>query len=368
LNVGGPAQQALMLTQDLRPAFDTRLVAGWIGGGEAEIAHDPELVRRASLVRPVRPPTDARALGQLRKEIADFRPAIVHTHMAKAGLLGRLAATTSRVRPLTVHTFHGHVLRGYFGERAARGFLELERWLARRTDVLVAVSDEIRDELLDLGIGRADQYQVIPLGIDLAPFLAIEGPSGALRRHIGLEPDTPLVGALGRLVPIKDIGCLIEAVAALAGVHLAVIGDGESRADLGALAHRLAVSDRVHFAGWAPDVAAWLSDLDVLALTSVNEGTPLAAIEASATGIPVVATDVGGVRTVVRDELTGLLVGPDSPTAVARGIGALLDEPERRAELGAAGRIYVAERFDKRRLLSDIGQLYERLLATRRPS
>jgi glycosyltransferase involved in cell wall biosynthesis len=180
-----------------------------------------------------------------------------------------------------------------------------------------------------------------------------------------VAPDVPLVGAVGRLVPIKDLTTLLEAMArpTLEGVHLAVVGDGDERPALEARAAALGVGDRVHFTGWATDVAGVMADLDVVVLTSRNEGTPVSLIEAAASGRPAVATRVGGVPLVVRDGATGWLAPPGQPDEVARLLRRLLDDPAARRTMGEAARVHVRERFSSERLLRDARVLYEGLLA-----
>jgi glycosyltransferase involved in cell wall biosynthesis len=283
MNIGGPARQAILLTKGLAADYPTLLAAGRPPQVEGELTDPQVRVRYVPLVRPVAPVTDLRCLWVVRKLLHDSEAKLVHTHMAKAGTIGRLAALSghTRSRPKLVHTFHGHVLEGYFGGAQQRAFLKFERMLARRTDVLIAVSPEVRDELLDLGVGRPAQYRVVPLGFDLAPLLATSSPggtSGRLRASLGLAVTVPLVGTVGRLVPVKDHATLFSAVAAVPGRHLAVLGDGELRASLEALAHELRIADRTHFTGWWEDIPSALVDLDVVALSSRNEGTPVALI------------------------------------------------------------------------------------------
>ncbi|MEA2931752.1 MAG: hypothetical protein QOI56_537 [Actinomycetota bacterium] len=366
LNVGGPARQALLLTRGLEPEYATTLAAGRPGPAEGELLDDAVTVRHLPFTRPLRPADDARAMVAVRRLLAETGARIVHTHMAKAGTVGRLAVLGGpRPRPRTVHTFHGHVLDGYFRPAVERAFIEVERRLAGATDVLVAVSPEIRDELLELRIGRPSQYEVVPLGLDLSSFLAVAGPDGRFRAGLGVAPDVPLVGAVGRLVPIKDLTTLLEAMArpTLDGVHLAVVGDGDERPALEARAAALGVGDRVHFTGWATDVAGVMADLDVVVLTSRNEGTPVSLIEAAASGRPAVATRVGGVPLVVRDGATGWLAPPGRPDEVARLLRRLLDDPAARRTMGEAARVHVRERFSSERLLRDARVLYEGLLA-----
>jgi glycosyltransferase involved in cell wall biosynthesis len=283
--------------------------------------------------------------------------------MAKAGALGRTAALTVRPRPRTIHTFHGHVLEGYFTPAVQRGFILAERALARTTDVLVAVSTETRDELLDLRIGRPSQYRVIPLGLELDAHYLVDEGRGTLRGRFGLGTSVPLVGIVGRLVPIKDVRSAIAAVAMLPGVHLAVVGDGELRAELEQQVMDAALIDRVHFTGWCQDIPAVMSDLDVVLLTSRNEGTPVALIEASACARPVVATDVGGVASVVLDGYTGYLRRAGDVAGLADSLATLLEDRELRRRMGEAGRAHVVSRFGGERLVADMAELYDELLA-----
>jgi glycosyltransferase involved in cell wall biosynthesis len=367
LNIGGPAGQALSLAKRLEPGFHTVLAAGAPSDREGELADAQVPVRHVPLVRPISPVTDLRALRAVRRLVKEARPQLVHTHMAKAGTIGRLAVLSSprRSRPRLVHTFHGHVLEGYFGGPQQRAFIELERRLARRTDAFVAVSPEIRDELVLLGIGKPDQYHIIPLGLDLGPFLAVGTKSvarGLLRSSLGLGEDVPLAGVVGRLVPIKDHATLFEAMAATPGVHLAVLGDGELRQSLESLSRQLGIADRTHFTGWWEDVPSALADLDVVVLSSRNEGTPVAVIEALAAGRPVLATDVGGMRHVVEDSATGWLCPPSDPSALSALLQRALAHRELALSLAEEGRRRVTKRFGLGRMVSDHMALYEELL------
>jgi glycosyltransferase involved in cell wall biosynthesis len=361
LNVGGPARHALLLAKGLAPEYATTLAAGTPPPNEGELG-DPEVpVTRLPLVRPIRPVADVRALRAARRLIAATRPQILHTHMAKAGAVSRAAALSIRPRPRVVHTYHGHVLEGYFDRAARTAFLSTERMLARITDVIVAVSTQTRDELLDLGVGTEQQYRVIRLGLDLAPHWMVEGPSGALRRRLGLDPLVPLIGTVGRLVPIKDHHTLLDAMVGLPDVHLAVLGDGELRAELEAQTTRLGLGGRVHFTGWWTDVPGAMSDLDVVVLTSRNEGTPVSLIEAGACARPVVATRVGGVPSVVVDGASGILIPPGDPAALTDALRKLLSDSTLRVTLGHAGRVRSRE-FASQRLLADMRGLYDELL------
>jgi glycosyltransferase involved in cell wall biosynthesis len=361
LNIGGPARQALLLTRALLPTYRTTLVAGTPTAAEGELDDPRVAVERVRLVRQPAPTDDVRALAQIRRVLRRDRPALVHTHMAKAGSLGRIATVGLEQPPVTVHTFHGHVLEGYFRPAVQRAFLEVERRLARRTTALVAVSAEIRDQLLDLGIGRPEQYSVVRLGLDLDAHFAVTGRSGALRERLGIGDDIPLAGIVGRLVAIKDVETLLRAWCDVRDAHLAVIGDGDLRAELESLAASLDLTDRVHFTGWMLDVPAVMADLDLAVLSSRNEGTPVALIEAAACGRPAVATSVGGVPSVVEDGVSGVLVPAGDRRALAGAVTELLGDDTARAAMGAAARER-ARAFTSDRLVQDIRRLYSSLL------
>ena len=368
LNVGGPAQQAVFLTQELPTrGYDCRLV--WGSSGEREGCVEPPAgvpsTHMPTLVREVRPTDDVRSYAQLHGMMRRWRPSVVHTHLAKAGALGRAAAFRSRV-PVVVHTFHGHVLQEYFSKLKNEAFLRAERTLARRTDALVAVAPWVRDELLAMGIGREGQWHVVPVGIDVRRLLEARPDAAAARAQLGLPVQGPIVGCVGRLVPVKDHETFFEAarrvLQARPDATFVLAGDGESRDRLQRVATEI-LGDRVKFLGWIHDLPALYAAFDVVALTSKLEGTPVALIEAAAAGKPVVATNVGGVSEVVRDGNTGLLVPPRDPVGVAANVLTLLDDPQGAARMGEEGADWVRDRFSDQRLADDLVELYDMLLA-----
>lgn len=361
LNIGGPAIQALMLTRELRDEFPTVLAAGRAPDREGELSDPLVYVRCLPLQREINPVIDFRALRATRRLADEIQPRIIHTHMAKAGTIGRVSARMMRPRPRTVHTFHGHVLEGYFNRAASHAFLVAERSLAKRTDVLIGVSDDVRDRLLDLGIGTPHQWRVIPLGLDLDPFLRVRRPTGHLRKEVEIPPGVSIVGSIGRLAAVKDVMLLMDSVARLAAVSLVIVGDGEEREALERRAGRPDLIGRVHFLGWRRDIPALLPDMDVVALTSINEGTPVSLIEALASARAVVATDVGGVGSVVQHDETGLLTKSRTPQAIASLLCRALEDKDLRERLGREGRARVARRFTQTRLVSDIRSLYDEL-------
>ncbi len=366
MNVGGPAWQVSVLTRGLdEHRFESRLVVGDVGEGEADFIalRDPELpvLKIPALGRSVRFGDDLRAFVAIRRAIRDYRPDIVHTHTAKAGVLGRLAAATCRV-PVRVHTFHGHVLHGYFNRWVTRLVRIVEGLLARRTTALVAVGERVRDELLGSGIGRADQYVVIPPGVALG---ALPDRVSA-RTALGLPVDQPVVLFVGRLTAVKRPDRLIEAMVLVlerrSDVVLAIAGEGELLEETRSRAEPLGES--VRFLGWQRDIAGLYAAADCMVLTSDNEGMPVTLIEAAMAGVPSVTTDVGSAREVVLDGVTGLVVAPDA-AAVADGLVRLLDN-DLRHRMGAAARARAEAEFDTRRLITDHESLYERLVAANR--
>ncbi|MGQ0670858.1 MAG: glycosyltransferase family 4 protein [Actinomycetota bacterium] len=368
LNVGGPARQAIFLTGAM-PArgFPSQLVWGRVGPGEGQFdpptgmhnTHIPWLRREMS------PRDDARAFRALHRLMKVHRPTIVHTHMAKAGALGRLAATRARV-PVVVHTFHGHVLEGYFSAPVNRALLTAERRLARRADALVAVSPAVCDELLELGIGRPEQWRVVPVGLELGSLLAGGIEPVAARRTLGLPETGPVVGIVGRLVPIKDHATFLEAAARVAStrpeVTFVVAGDGELRDQIERRARGM-LGGRCRFLGWVMDLPTLYAALDIVVLTSLNEGTPVALIEAGAAATTAVSTRVGGVADVIRDGVTGFLAPHGDPEAVASHVLQLLEDPKRTRLMGHAAREWVRERFSSERLADDLAGLYRELSA-----
>jgi len=344
------------------------------------------LVRLRALRRALRPLGDAAALWRLIRLAWTVRPHIIHTHTAKAGALGRVAGICYNAlgpgrrpgaRAVLIHTFHGHVLEGYFSPAMTRLFVTIERWLARRTDCLIAVSQAVRDELLQLGIGQAGQWHVIPLGLDLAALSQLPLPNGGGDVRAGL---------IGRLVPVKNPALFLQALRGVARARPArpvqglVVGDGPLRERLEQEARQLGVDGLVQFTGWRRDLREVYAGIDIACLTSWNEGTPVALIEAMAAGRPVVATAVGGVRDLLEDEsgqggpiaageirLTprGMLVAPGDADALASAVQRMASDEELRHRLGQAGRAFVTQRFDHSRLVRDITTLYERVEAGR---
>jgi glycosyltransferase involved in cell wall biosynthesis len=380
LNIGGPSIQATRLTGALDAhGFSTTLIHGRLGDGEGDmsylIAPGARAIYLDSLRRPLSPLADLRALLRLYRELQRARPAIVHTHMAKAGMLGRVAAAAYNMtrgaapRARVIHTYHGHVLDGYFSPLMTTVFITLERMLARVSDCIVAISPAIERELRDgFRIGRGAQYRVVPLGFDLGEFAAIDDRARAdARRRLDVAADAEVVSTVGRLTAIKQHRLFLDAIAAAARsrprVLALVAGDGELRSDLEAYARQLGIADRVRFLGWRRDLSTIYGATDVFMLTSRNEGTPVALIEAMASGVPGVSTDVGGVKDVIDSADVGARV-PDGDTAgLAAHLVRYLADPELRRRSGQRARAAVLDRYGLDRLVRDITALYRDLLA-----
>lgn len=375
LNVGGPALHVAHLSSELdRLGYETTLVAGRVGEGEGSMEYfaDELGVRPLyvdELQRDISAAPDAAAVSRLVQLIRDLRPDVLHTHTAKAGAVGRVAALLSGVArpPVIVHTFHGHVLRGYFTPGRARVFQQIERTLARSSDALIAVSPQVRDDLVDLGVAPAGKIAVIRLGLDLERRVASPpGSREAVRAELGVPPDALLVGWLGRMTEIKRTEDLLAAFAELrrrgVDAYLALIGDGPLRDPLFATAEKLGIADRTRFVGFREQVAEFYAAADVVALTSANEGTPVTVIESLAAGCPVVVTDVGGVRDIVKDGHSGFLVPAEDVGGIADRLERLGADAGLRARMGEAGRAWVLPRYSVPRLVEDVDRLYRTLL------
>jgi glycosyltransferase involved in cell wall biosynthesis len=333
-----------------------------------------EPTRVNALRRDPSPADDLRALLALVRILRADRPLIVHTHAAKAGTLGRLAALLAfpqrSRRPVLVHTFHGHSLTGYFSGRTSAVYGEIERRLARRTDALVAVSPEVRDDLVRLRIAAPERFTVVPLGFDLAPFVEDhhrDERRGVVRGELGVPADAELVTLVARLVPIKRVDRFLRVARRLSEMRprsrFLIVGGGELQDFLQASEDARAISQKLIWAGFRRDMPDICFASDVVVLTSDNEGTPVSLIEAQAAAVPVVGTDVGGVRGAVIDGVTGILEPADGEAALAKSVARVLDDPSFAAALSRAARDHALKAFGIERLVGDLDRLYRHLLA-----
>jgi glycosyltransferase involved in cell wall biosynthesis len=382
-NLGGPTFNVAYLSKFMPPDFETLLV----GGAKDESEDSSEFIVNSlglnpviipSMRRSVSPLADYQAYRDIKKLIRDFKPDIVHTHASKAGAVGRLAAYHENV-PVIVHTFHGHVFHSYFGKTTTTVYKQIERYLARRSSAIVAISEKQKEELSTIHrICAPEKITVVPLGFDLSRFREQQAEKRKqFRQHWQVADDTLAVVIVGRLVPVKNHRLFLEAVAAAAKQtnrkwKAFIVGDGESRAELEAAARELQLpfahepgDQLLTFTSWIREVDAVYAGADVVALSSWNEGTPVSLIEAQAAGRAIVTTDVGGISDVVLPGKTALLAPTGDTKAFTNNLVSLLNNDTQRADFGAAGWPHVKDKFHYTRLVRDMEQLYRKLLAER---
>jgi glycosyltransferase involved in cell wall biosynthesis len=376
LNIGGPSQHVIILTEALNDErFHSRLICGSVDPGEGDMT--PEALARGLAITQLPALRNhggiidaVRTVWALYREFRVSRPQIVHLHQFKARLLGAIAARVAGV-PHIVQTHHGTLFQRYFAPPRAAAVAVLERclgrWLVHRT---IAVSDAVRQELLDRRIVAPPHVAVIPLGLTLAPFLEAPRHAGALREELGIPPDAMVIGFIGRLVPIKAAHHFLEAAAevmrtAHRPVYAVVVGDGPQRRSLEKWVREMAIADRIFFLGWRRDLARVYGDIDVLALSSLNEGTPVVIIEAMAARRAIVATRVGGVPDVIKDGRTGLLVEPNSPQRLAAALRRVIEHDDLRQQFAAAAQAWVYPRYDAATLCAAMKEYYLDILRER---
>jgi glycosyltransferase involved in cell wall biosynthesis len=397
LNVGGPARHVVWLTAGMKRAgYDTLLVAGVVPPGEDDMAYVAEQAGITPLILPYMSreisPKDAITVWKLFRLMAREKPNLVHTHTAKAGTVGRIAGFMYRwLTPATligrprrcrfVHTYHGHVFHSYYGATKTRVFLAIEKMLARLvTDRVVVITEQQRREINEeFRVGKASQFVVIPLGIDLDVYANWQALRDEFRRELGAHEDEILIGIVGRLTEIKNHELFLQAAARLknsspAKLRFLVIGDGHLRLQLESRAEELKVHDEVLFLGSRSDPEKFYPALDMVALTSLNEGTPLSIIEGMANARPVVATLVGGVSDLLGDKVNddaehrfavherGLAVSSGDVAGFSNAVNSLIGDKALRRELGERGRAFVLQRFAKDRLVADMSALYAEIL------
>ena len=361
MNVGGPAVIVADLMRGLDKAqFNQILITGYCDANEADyletVATDIKATRIAGLGRSVSPIADLRAFISLVAMIKSEKPDVIHTHTAKAGALGRLAAIIAGSRAIRVHTFHGHLLHGYFSGWKVKLVIAIEKFLARRTDHLIAVGTQVREDLLEVGIGKKDQYSVFFPGLPTP----VAPQKSEARKNLGLDPTTLYCTFVGRLTHIKRPDRLLDVVAACVGrelpIHFLVAGEGElfesSRAR--ARSENLPIT----FLGWRSDIAELFAASDIAILTSDNEGIPLTLIQAAQAGLPIVAPRVGSIADIVLDGESGYLTSTQ-PGAMASALSALAGDSQLRTRLGAAGIAHTTAHFSLDKSLRDHASLYE---------
>jgi glycosyltransferase involved in cell wall biosynthesis len=361
MNVGGPAVIVADLMRGLDPVkFEQKLITGYCADNEADyletVATDVKATRIGGLGRSISPMADARAFLKLIALIRRENPDVIHTHTAKAGVLGRLAAILAGSRALKVHTFHGHLLHGYFAGWKIKLVIAIEKYLATRTDILVAVGNQVREDLLAAGIGERNQYKVFFPGLPTPA----DFDRDSVRKEIGLDLDAIYCTFVGRLTQIKRPDRLLDVVAASVarGLKLNFLVAGEGELFESSKARALEENLPITFLGWRSDIDQLFAASDMAILTSDNEGIPLTLIQAAFAGIPIVAPRVGSIADIVIDGETGFLTSPQAG-AMASAISALVTDEDLREELGSVGRAHAEKYFSLEKSLADHAALYE---------
>lgn len=380
--MGGPTYNVAYLSRYLAPEFETLLAGGEKDESEGsseymvrQLGLEPVIIPR--MRRAIHIADDRAAYQHIKKLIKEFKPDIVHTHASKAGTLGRLAASACKV-PVVVHTFHGHVFHSYFGRTQTEVYKRIERYLARRSTAIVAISDKQKEELaLEHRICKPEKITVVPLGFDLSRFEDAGGlMRAAFRQEWKLRDDEVAVVILGRLVPVKNHALFLNALQQVMAVRRQpvrafVVGDGEMRHPLEQQTREMGFSTAtspddapadVTFTSWIRDAERVLAGADIVCLSSWNEGTPVSLIEAQAAGKPVVSTRVGGVENVVDENHTGFLAPTGDSDTFAAHLLRLVNDTGLRREMGLRGKPHVMERYHYTRLVNDMAALYRRLL------
>jgi glycosyltransferase involved in cell wall biosynthesis len=364
MNVGGPAVQISSLMRGLDPnEFDHKLITGYCEDDEADYletnAKDISVERIKGLGRSINLLSDVLCVFRIMKKIREFKPDIVHTHTAKAGVIGRIASVLSGRKSKRIHTFHGHILHGYFSPLKTKLYILIEKMLSIFTHKFLCVGSKVRDDLIKAGIGNPDKYLVFPPGVEKP--MIFERQTAANR--LGISADGVYCLYLGRVTRIKRPDRLIEVATILKSknveVKFLIAGDGDLFQETRDSAAELDLP--FIFLGWQHDLAALFSVANVLVMTSDNEGTPLSIVQAQLSGVPVVSTNVGSISEVLLDGVSGFLTNLDAKL-IAEKIEFLVNNPKQRVEMGAAGVNFAGEKFSPRRLVSDHERLYKELI------
>jgi glycosyltransferase involved in cell wall biosynthesis len=384
LNLGGPTFNVSYLTKYMAPEYETMLVSGMKDESEESsefIVNDlgltpvyiPEMRREINFIQ------DRIAYQKIKKLIQEFKPDIVHTHAAKAGAIGRLAAKSCKV-PIIIHTFHGHVFHSYFSPSKTKIYVEIEKYLAKTSTCIIAISESQKIELSKtFNICTPEKIEIVKLGFDLLKFQENQPEKRtSFRARYNIDADEIVIGIVGRLVPVKNHFFFLEVLKAVftittKKVRAFIIGDGELREKIAQYAKELGLDSvdanmenrkaQLTFTSWIKEVDFVYAGLDIVALTSLNEGTPVSLIEAQAANKPVVSTRVGGVENIVLHNHTGLLSENGGKETFVKNIVQLIENEEFRKALSQGGWRHVKEQFHYERLVKEMRLLYDRLLA-----
>ncbi|UCD35482.1 MAG: glycosyltransferase family 4 protein [Nitrospiraceae bacterium] len=367
---GGSPDILRLICADLdKDLFDFRLITGPTLHPSSKTreflaAYKDKTITIPELQRNCHPAKDVKALVKLTAFLKKEKFDIVHTHTAKAGALGRIAAWFSGGAKI-VHTSHGHNFYGYFGPAKSRVIVAAEKLLAGFTDRITALTELERQDLFSYGVARPGNVAVINSGIDLGCYRDVQTDTSGIKKALNVPPNSVLVGFIGRLEPIKDpvsfVGAASLIVKKFSEAAFLIVGEGSLRPMLEARCRELRISQKVTLAGWREDVPEILSVLDVIVLPSLNEAVGRILIEAGAAGKPAVASHVGGIPEIIRDGETGILVPPQDAASLARAISSLLENPERRTAMGEAAKKWIDDKFSALRMAEQFAHLYREL-------
>lgn len=386
LNLGGPTYNVAYLSKYMEDEFETLLITGMKDESEAssdfiinKLGLKPRYIK--NMYRSLHPIKDNKSVNEIREIIREFKPDIVHTHASKSGAIGRWAAIKEDV-PIIIHTFHGHIFHSYFSSLSTKVFLWIERYLAKKSTRIIAISELQKEELsVQFKVCKPETMEVIPLGFDLHRFqenttLKRQG----FREKYQIAEDEVAIGIIGRLVPIKNHAFFLESIKLLLGktkhpFKVLIIGDGEIREEIENKAKELSIDystekDTTHdkplvFTSWIKEADIATSGLDIIALTSLNEGTPVSLIEASAAGKPIVATNVGGIRDVVNEDINAFIVERDDVAGFSDKLKLLVEDAELRKKMGMEGIDLAFSKYSYTRLVEQMSELYKKLLKNR---
>lgn len=385
-NLGGPVLNAIFLKKFMGPAFETKLICGNISTEETNANHlfeqygvDYDVI--PGMERSINPLADYKVYANVKKIIAEYQPHIIHTHAAKAGAIGRMAAAACKT-PVVLHTFHGHVFHSYFSPFISKCFVQLERYLAKKSSRIIAISESQRKELGEVyRVCPPEKIVTIPNGIDLEKFRSASAHFRTeWRRKYNIREDEVAVGIVGRLTGVKNHGMFVKVVKSMLNSYdrlkprFFIIGDGEIRNEI--IGHiqeeglscnyfpddPLCDGKDITLTSWEKETDKVYAGLDIAVLTSHNEGTPITLMEACAAGLPVVSTNVGGVKDVLLDKKSGWLTAPDDVEAFTSSLAGLVANPVLRQSMGKAGQEYVLAKYSYHRLVKDMEHLYTTLI------
>lgn len=374
-NIGGPTYNATFLTAFLDDKYTTKLVGGLPEEGESDSLYIlekygvepvliPELKRKPSVKN------DREAYKKIKEIIKEFNPDIVHTHASKAGALGRRAAASCGV-PIIVHTFHGHVFHSYFGKTKTSLFKQIEKRLAKKSTGIIAISDLQKKELVEEhSICKSQKVEVINLGFDLQPFQEKrKNLRDEIRTELQLENNDIAIGIIGRLAPIKNHSFFLQAIEQVLtkttkSIKVFIVGDGEERQKIEEKVEKMnqRFENRIKMTSWVKDVGRFNAGLDIICLSSNNEGTPVSLIEAQAGNIPVVTTDVGGVKDIILENETGFIVPIGNLEMYAEKVLDLVENEEKRLKMSQNGWNFVQDKFSYQTLVKNMDNYYTKLI------